>query len=54
MTRTACLVCGGAYASSGIPGLVRCRQCGFVSADLELEPAALAGLDSPKYFAGEA
>ena len=53
MTRTACLVCGGAYASSGIPGLVRCRQCGFVSADLELEPAALAGLYSHKYFAGE-
>ena len=53
MTLAACLVCGGAYGPSAIPGLVRCRQCGFVSADLQLGPDELAALYSHRYFAGE-
>lgn len=53
MTLAACLVCGGSYGPSAIPGLVRCGQCGFVSADVQLSHDELAGLYSHKYFAGE-
>jgi len=53
MTEAACLVCGGPYAPSSIPGLVQCRQCAFVSADLNLSHEELASLYSHRYFAGE-
>jgi SAM-dependent methyltransferase len=53
MTLAACLVCEGSYGPSTIPGLVRCRQCGFVSADLQLSHDELAELYSHRYFAGE-
>jgi SAM-dependent methyltransferase len=53
MSPSACLVCEGAYGPSTIPGLVRCRQCGFVSADLQLSHDELAELYSRRYFAGE-
>ncbi len=53
MTLAACLVCGGSYGPSAIAGLVRCRQCGFVSADVQLSHDELARLYSHKYFAGE-
>ena len=53
MTFAACLVCEGPYGPSTIPGLVRCRQCGFVSADLQISQDELAELYSHRYFAGE-
>ena len=53
MTLAACLVCGGVYGPSAIAGLVRCRRCGFVSADVQLSHDELARLYSHKYFAGE-
>lgn len=53
MNLAACLVCEGSYGPSTIPGLVRCRQCGFVSADLQLSHDELAALYSQRYFAGE-
>ncbi len=49
----ACLVCGGSYGPSNLPGLLRCLQCDFVSADLDISDAALAGLYSKNYFHGE-
>lgn len=53
MILAACLVCQGSYGPSTIPGLVRCGQCGFVSADLQLSHDELAALYSHRYFAGE-
>ena len=53
MSLAACLVCGGAYGPSTLPGLVRCQRCGFVSADIELGHEELACLYSRQYFAGE-
>jgi 2-polyprenyl-3-methyl-5-hydroxy-6-metoxy-1,4-benzoquinol methylase len=53
MSHSACLVCEGSYGPSTISGLVRCRQCGFVSADLQLSHDELAQLYSHRYFAGE-
>ncbi len=48
-----CLVCGGEYAPSQLPGLLSCQTCGFVTANLDLSPAELESLYSAEYFAGK-
>jgi len=48
----ACLVCGGAYGSSRMPGLLACGSCGFVTADVQVSPEELQRLYSERYFAG--
>ena len=50
---TACLVCSGQYRASRIPGLIECRNCGFLSADLALSDDAIRALYSSKYFHGQ-
>lgn len=47
-----CLVCGGDYKADRIPGLFRCWQCGFVSADFRLEDSYLQALYAKEYFFG--
>jgi len=47
-----CLVCGGRYGPSPLPGLAACESCGFVSADLEISPDELRALYSERYFTG--
>jgi 2-polyprenyl-3-methyl-5-hydroxy-6-metoxy-1,4-benzoquinol methylase len=48
-----CIVCGGTYQPSRIPGLVECCACGFISTDLDLSDDAIRALYSEKYFHGE-
>lgn len=49
-----CLVCGlNGLSASRLPGLLRCRQCGFVTADLRLDSAELLRLYGPDYFHGQ-
>jgi len=50
--KSACLVCGGVYGPSRFPGLARCRDCGFVTADVALTRDDLRSLYSQKYFRG--
>jgi 2-polyprenyl-3-methyl-5-hydroxy-6-metoxy-1,4-benzoquinol methylase len=49
---TACLVCGGVYEPSSLPGLFRCSSCGFVSANLAIPDEALKALYNRDYFQG--
>jgi 2-polyprenyl-3-methyl-5-hydroxy-6-metoxy-1,4-benzoquinol methylase len=53
VSHPACLVCGGTFARHDIPGLLGCRTCGFVSADIALTDEELAALYSARYFQGE-
>jgi SAM-dependent methyltransferase len=53
MTPNACLVCGGAYGRSSLPGLLRCTSCAFVTADVSLSQEELEGLYTSRYFAGD-
>lgn len=53
MTANACLVCGGAYGPSKLPGLLQCQSCSFVTADLKLSPKELENLYDQTYFAGQ-
>jgi SAM-dependent methyltransferase len=46
----ACLVCGGAYRPSRLPGLFQCASCGFVSADLSIGDEELKALYAESYF----
>lgn len=48
-----CLVCGGRYGPSTLPGLFRCKTCGFTSADLSIPDETLRGLYGEDYFHGE-
>jgi 2-polyprenyl-3-methyl-5-hydroxy-6-metoxy-1,4-benzoquinol methylase len=48
-----CMVCGGAFSPSSVPGLLQCDSCSFVTADVALSTAELASLYSKNYFAGE-
>lgn len=50
--RNACIVCGGSYGPGGLPGLVVCGTCGFVTADIALKPEELRSLYSANYFSG--
>ena len=47
-----CLVCGGSYGPSRILGLLRCEECAFTTADLNLSEAQLRQLYTAGYFAG--
>ncbi|MDQ1451546.1 MAG: hypothetical protein QOK38_1412 [Acidobacteriaceae bacterium] len=48
-----CLACGGTYGPSPISGLLRCRTCGFTSADVRLGDEQLAALYGRDYFHGQ-
>jgi 2-polyprenyl-3-methyl-5-hydroxy-6-metoxy-1,4-benzoquinol methylase len=48
-----CLVCGGVYHESNLPGLLACRSCHFLTANVRLSRHELTELYSSKYFAGE-
>ena len=48
-----CMVCGGPYQASKIPGLVACSACDFISANVEISDAELAKLYGEDYFHGE-
>ena len=47
-----CLVCGGTYRRSRLPGLFQCDTCGFVSADLRIPDDQLRALYGADYFHG--
>jgi SAM-dependent methyltransferase len=50
----ACLVCAtGVFGPSSLPRLLRCRQCGFVSADVTVSDAELIRLYGVDYFHGQ-
>lgn len=53
MKRAACLVCGGVYEPSNLPGLLTCRGCRCVTANIAISSAELDALYSANYFAGE-
>lgn len=53
MNPKTCLVCGGAYAKSKLAGLLSCKTCNFVTADVTVSREDLEGIYSAKYFAGE-
>jgi SAM-dependent methyltransferase len=48
-----CLVCGGEFSRARIAGLLECKRCGFVSADVTLTYEELSRLYSSRYFCGE-
>jgi 2-polyprenyl-3-methyl-5-hydroxy-6-metoxy-1,4-benzoquinol methylase len=47
-----CLVCGGELCPSRIPGLLRCEECKFTTANLTLSEKQLRQLYTTSYFAG--
>jgi 2-polyprenyl-3-methyl-5-hydroxy-6-metoxy-1,4-benzoquinol methylase len=47
-----CLVCGGKYHPSRIPGLLTCGECKFTTANLTLSEEQLRELYTADYFAG--
>jgi 2-polyprenyl-3-methyl-5-hydroxy-6-metoxy-1,4-benzoquinol methylase len=47
-----CLVCGGKLRPSRIPGLLRCEECKFTTANLSLSEEQLRQLYTAAYFAG--
>jgi len=50
---TTCLVCGGRFSPSRrYPGLIRCDECGFLSADLRISDDELRALYREDYFKG--
>jgi SAM-dependent methyltransferase len=49
---SACLVCGASMGRSAIDGLLRCCECAFQTANLDLSTEALAALYGEKYFNG--
>src|SRR4051812_47038123 len=51
--RPSCLVCGAYMAPARLPGLLSCAQCKFLTADMQLDDAALASLYGRDYFHGE-
>src|ERR1700674_767351 len=53
MTKSQCNVCEGVLGPARFPGLLRCRSCSFVTADLSLSDAQLRDLYTEKYFVGQ-
>jgi SAM-dependent methyltransferase len=53
VSKKLCLVCGGVYGASRLPGLLQCESCGFITANLTLTQAELERLYSTAYFTGE-
>jgi cyclopropane fatty-acyl-phospholipid synthase-like methyltransferase len=47
-----CLVCGGKYRPSRIPGLLTCEECQFTTANLALSEEQLRELYTADYFTG--
>ncbi len=47
-----CLVCAGRLAPARLPGLLRCANCGFVTANLDLTDEALRAIYGRDYFHG--
>jgi 2-polyprenyl-3-methyl-5-hydroxy-6-metoxy-1,4-benzoquinol methylase len=47
-----CLVCGGKLRPSRIPGLLRCEECKFTTANLTLSEEQLRQLYTADYFTG--
>jgi len=47
-----CLVCGGKYRPSRIPGLLTCGECKFTTANLTLSEEQLRQIYTAGYFAG--
>lgn len=48
-----CIVCGGTYQPSALPGLFKCQSCGFISADMSIPESELHALYGEDYFHGE-
>lgn len=48
-----CIVCGGKMQGSRVKGLLKCENCGFMSADLNLSNAEIKQLYSENYYHGE-
>jgi SAM-dependent methyltransferase len=53
MNTAVCLVCRGGYSAYKLPGLLACKQCGFVTADIAISPEEIQKLYTASYFAGE-
>ena len=47
-----CLVCGGRFRPSRLPGLLTCEECKFTTANLTLSEEQLRQLYTAAYFAG--
>jgi len=52
-THGTCIVCGGCYCLSALPGLLRCTQCDFISADVDISDESLAKFYNQSYFRGK-
>src|SRR5580704_19242407 len=50
--RRNCLVCGGKFRPSPMPGLLTCEECKFTTANLVLSEEQLRQLYTAGYFAG--
>ena len=50
--QSVCILCGGGGFDEYSPGVVKCRGCGFVSADLSLSEEELRALYAREYFFG--
>lgn len=48
-----CPVCGGSFATSRIPGLLRCSVCAFQTANLKLSIDEVSSLYGERYFTGD-
>ena len=53
MSEVKCLVCGSSQLKSSLEGLVECKMCGFISADLSVSDYDLKMLYDSGYFNGE-
>lgn len=48
-----CIVCNGSVADSIYPGIVKCQDCGYIYADLDMDQKEFEKLYNSGYFAGE-
>lgn len=48
-----CIICGGSDAGPLYPDIVKCKGCGHVFFDRDLDSEALAGIYSKRYFFGD-
>jgi len=48
-----CIVCGAAHTALLYPGILQCRECDFIFADLDLTDAELEELYQRNYFFGD-